>query len=318
MNKSNRISSFSVSSGMARLLACSVLMSMQAPGFAQEPPAAEVPSEVVIFTAPSALVSADNQDPNAGGPGSKMGWNIPGGNYRSGKGWWALVCDKEAKTGTGKAGCSLHTTQLSVTRGKHAVYDSEPVDSQMLYWSPLPAGFDRVPEANDERPLMVALFKPVGKVVKLNLHEGPITTYVHQGMNDFPSTQRQGTLEVRLPMPDGQYADIVPRIRISTKGTGDEPPQMEIATLELRFGKLRQQLPGFAYSGIDAGYQIPTRKDYLLWAGDLDGDGKPDLMLSHGDPGMDISLYLSSLAKEGELVGLAGQFHFDDPSSSGC
>jgi hypothetical protein len=61
-----------------------------------------------------------------------------------------------------------------------------------------------------------------------------------------------------------------------------------------------------------------SRQDYLLWAGDLDGDGKPDLILNHGEPGIQVALYLSSLAKDGELVGLAGRFQYSDPSSAGC
>ena len=48
----------------------------------------------------------------------------------------------------------------------------------------------------------------------------------------------------------------------------------------------------------------------LNWAGDLDGDGKVDLLLDIGihDASSRMALFLSSLAKEGAMVGLAGFF----------
>lgn len=48
----------------------------------------------------------------------------------------------------------------------------------------------------------------------------------------------------------------------------------------------------------------------LVWAGDLDGDGKLDLLLDlrKNDLTTELALYLSSAAKEGELVGLAAEW----------
>lgn len=305
-----------------KLAACLLTLSLGglvSTSAAQSRPAADAPSEVVFFPGPfGALVSHDNADANAGAPGSQAGWHIPGGNYRAGKGWWALVCDLEAQAGAGKAGCSLHATQLSVKRGKHSVYDSDPINSQLLHWSPLPAGLDRVPYESDRPPLLIAVFKPVGKALKLNLQAGPVPTYVHRGMDDYPATRVPGTLEIRLPMPDGRHADIVPRVRMPKQEAPKATAQPEIDTFELRFGKLRQRLPGYTFSGLEEDYVSLDRKNYLLWAGDLDGDGKPDLIINHGEPGLNVSLYLSSLARDGELVGLAGQFQFMDPSSAGC
>ncbi len=299
-------------------LALGLLPSLSSPAAETETPS-ETQGEVVLFPGPlGALVSHDNPDQNAGAPGSKAGWHIPGGNYRAGKGWWALVCDQEAQSGIGKAGCSLHATQLSVARSKHSVYDSEPVSSQLLHWSPLPGGLDRVAREGERAPLLIAVFKPIGNLAKLNLQTGPIASYVHKGMENYPVAQRPGTLEIRLPMADGQHADIVPRVRMQRQESVEAPAQPEIATFELRIGQQRQQLPGYAFSGPDAEFSTLDRKTYLLWAGDLDGDGKPDLILSHGEPGQNVALYLSSLAKDNELVGLAGNFQFMDPRSAGC
>ena len=53
----------------------------------------------------------------------------------------------------------------------------------------------------------------------------------------------------------------------------------------------------------------------LLWAGDIDGDGKLDFVISdeNDNGGNSISLYLSTFAKPGELVGFAAVC-----GSSGC
>jgi hypothetical protein len=49
----------------------------------------------------------------------------------------------------------------------------------------------------------------------------------------------------------------------------------------------------------------------VIWAGDLDGDGKLDLLVdvSNHDNASDTALYLSSKARRGELVGLAATLH---------
>lgn len=47
------------------------------------------------------------------------------------------------------------------------------------------------------------------------------------------------------------------------------------------------------------------------WIGDIDNDGKPDLILnqSTSESGTDLMLYLSSAAKAGDLVGLVAKWH---------
>lgn len=57
----------------------------------------------------------------------------------------------------------------------------------------------------------------------------------------------------------------------------------------------------------------------VLWAGDLDGDGRADLLLSlpDDDCGFDDRLYLSSMAGPGQLVGLAARFAGRHPAC-GC
>lgn len=58
----------------------------------------------------------------------------------------------------------------------------------------------------------------------------------------------------------------------------------------------------------------------LVWAGDRDGDGKLDLIIqSVGDGGRTSSgIYLSSLAKTGELVAYSETDDGDDEEEEGC
>jgi hypothetical protein len=260
------------------------------------------------------LVAANDTRAEAGGPGRPTGWHIPGRSYLGGDGWWALVCGNELSA-TLAQGCTLHSTHLSVTRAMHSVYDGEPIASQLLHWSPLPANLDRLARENEKPPTLVAVFKPIRSLAGMKLMAGPVATYVHPGMGHYPATGRPGTLEVRLTMADGKYLDIVPRVAKSPPG--EPSPLVNIATFELRQGTLRQRLPGYEFSEIgDDGSLSPQQ--YLLWAGDLDGDGKPDLIINHGGYGSNVAVYLSSLAKEGELVGFAGSFQYSDPSAAGC
>jgi hypothetical protein len=64
--------------------------------------------------------------------------------------------------------------------------------------------------------------------------------------------------------------------------------------------------------------EIPLRRQTLFlygsqridWCGDLDQDGKLDFLFTAADKGVTATLFLSSLAKEHEIVGYAGSFFF--------
>jgi hypothetical protein len=214
--------------------------------------------------------------------------------------------------------CALHSTSLQVLRARHPAYDSDPVPSQLLHWSPLPANLDKLERKGEVRPDLIAIFKPIRSLAALKLGAGPVKTYAHRGMANYLHTGRPGTLEVRLEMGGGGHADLIPRL-----GQADATQQGAIfeehpfSTLELRVGDMRQQLPGFGWQVMDETATLRPQ-DFLRWAGDLDGDGKLDLILDQSGGGGRIALYLSSLAKKGELVGLAGTFEYFDPSASGC
>lgn len=57
--------------------------------------------------------------------------------------------------------------------------------------------------------------------------------------------------------------------------------------------------------------ELPAGSKLLRWAGDLDRDGKLDLLINatrHASGELDYRLFLSSLAGEGEIAGAAGAF----------
>ncbi len=246
------------------------------------------PTSGDLVLLPGPLAPLDESTPEA------TGWHLPGRNFRAGEGWWALAC--------GPLGCALSATRLSVRPAMHDVYDGEPVPSQKLQWAPLPANGAQV----------LAVFKPIRSLAgRLPLRAGPVTTWLHAGLTSYPRGSRPGTMETPVPAGQGAPVLVLPRL---VEGADGADPTIEI---ELRIGPQRQSL-GRSGFGIE-GPQVLRGPDYLRWAGDLDGDGRPDLLVRlPGSGAVDVALYLSSLAGPGELVGLAGRFQYADPASAGC
>jgi len=236
-----------------------------------------------------------------------LGLNLPGRNFRAGAGWWSLVCDR---------GCRLNPVQLSVHPATHPVYDSEPEPSQHLRWAPLPEGLVSRTDPAPANVHLLALFKPVRSLSGLKLSAGPVTTWLHQGMASYPPGGRLGTMEVAIPVAGQAPALLVPRLLAAGHGAGES--QAETLVLELRIGAQRQRLGTFDTGGIE-GLQPVQPTSYLMWAGDLDGDGKLDLLIDlSGGVTRKVELFLSSLASGQDWVGSAGRFEFVDPSQAGC
>lgn len=250
---------------------------------------------------PSSLVTSDDKKLE-----DILGWDLPGESYEAADGWFALVCDQA------NVSCQLHSTNLTITKASHSVYDSDPVPGQFLQWAPLPFNLGKPLGESEQRPQLIALLKPDNQST-IKLKSGSIKTFIHKAADIYPKTDRLGTLEVRITYQKNQFMDLIPRMQMPSKN--DEFPK--INTIEIRSGLLRQQLEGFQISPV-VGTGFTSPKDYLIWAGDLDGDERPDLILRHADSENHISLYLSTLAQKGEIVGLAGSFVFSDPSSPGC
>jgi hypothetical protein len=80
----------------------------------------------------------------------------------------------------------------------------------------------------------------------------------------------------------------------------------------------KRQLLGSLVFDIEGPGPVSARQ-YLRWAGDLDGDGKLDLLIEFGMSGStETVLFLSSRAQDGELVGAAASFTYFPIESAGC
>jgi hypothetical protein len=78
--------------------------------------------------------------------------------------------------------------------------------------------------------------------------------------------------------------------------------------VQLREGKVHQWLGAPTTDPcFPIGFDAILPNDYLIWVGDLDHDQKPDYIINLG-PADGYTLFLSSLAKPGQLVGEAGHY----------
>lgn len=124
-----------------------------------------------------------------------------------------------------------------------------------------------------------------------------------------PRETGTGTLEARIDLPGGETASLVPMLLNAPEADTPLPPML----LQLRAQGRRQLLPG----QLGRCSHTTDSAAYLLWAGDLDRDGRPDYLISFVDLDGPVHLYLSGEAKAGQLVGLAGVYNVP-PAEAGC
>lgn len=235
--------------------------------------------------------------------------HLPGLEYKAGSGWWLLSCDKT---------CSLKAETLSSVARLHAQYDGPPVSGQVLSVAPGAAQH------------MVMLFKPFrGRGKQLMLAEGPVKTWVggeHHDMSMQPVGHNMWAGNLRLS--DGQVLKLIPRATDvngpSQAGTGQADAETSNAgiprsvALDVELNGSRQTIGDFMF-GISPNETLKP-SDYVVWIGDLDHDGKPDMLiqLSQDGAGTTYVLLLSSFAKPGQVVGEAGRFTYFPIESAGC
>lgn len=227
--------------------------------------------------------------------------HYPGREYRSGTGWWALSCKKGQ-------GCELAAVSLNAKSKLHDAYDSPDVPGQLLMFTPA-------------QPDSLLFLKPKAEVVNvLPLNAGAVTTWHWSGGDERETgnmrhrTVSPGSMEREVTLPSGEVMQWIP---VLTLPDPKKPPKdswdssEDPLRLELRMNGKRQVLQQLSYRELGERYSI-NLDNILLWIGDMDGDGKPDFLLSG------FKLFLSSLAKEGELAGEAGAFSYADITDSGC
>lgn len=267
---------------------------------------------IIFFPGPlMPLPGEEKRGPASADKVSEAGWIVGGEPVPAGGGWWALIC---------KQTCALYPTRLKIKLSK-TIVGGASVQIQALQWSPLPYGLNRItttveqpdsstPPTTDKvatshsstAPTLIGLFKAIDASKGRYFKSGPIKTWLHDGTEAYPLPDRTETMEIKIPLGEGNFATLVPRTR-----AGDQ-----IDALELRAYGKRQSLAGYANATSEDILQGP---EVLSWAGDLDGDGKLDLVLSHDHRDIDSVLYLSTLAQSGELVGLAGSMKYVRPES---
>ncbi|HVK98208.1 MAG TPA: hypothetical protein VM553_00275, partial [Dongiaceae bacterium] len=171
---------------------------------------------------------------------ARLVWVVGGDPVPAGDGWWILVCDTD---------CALHAATLQVSQTNASASEEEKIPAQKLQWTPMPAG------------QVVAIFKPAAANSALRLKAGVVKTMD----DDLTSSD---TMTITIPLDNAQTALLVPRV--ASAGAD------RIDRLELRIDGKRQALPGYQLSEPD---EVLDDLQVLLWAGDLDGDNKLDLVI---------------------------------------
>ena len=196
--------------------------------------------------------------------------------YKNGETWQALVCGNE---------CSLQPVVLNVRSEILLKYFNDTVTGQRLSIAKPPTGE------------LIALFQGLPPTAAV---KSP-TTLLHRGLTKYPGSGRPGSLEIGIPPFGSEKLRIVPRL------VNDRTVRVYLES-----DRHRQRLGELGIPEMNAGpSDMAKGRNLLLWAGDLDGDGKLDLVMSFESwVGNDSSvvLFLSSLAKGGDFVGKAGSY----------
>ncbi|MDD5274626.1 MAG: hypothetical protein PHR16_00920 [Methylovulum sp.] len=223
-------------------------------------------------------------------PSSSEGLALSNVTFKSGKGWWILSCETT---------CKITPSTLTVSEGQYSQYDD--LSYKVLQWSPVPTGNT------------LLMFKPLHVPAHtLKLSAGPITTYYPIDGDSIEKAMSVRAKEAELLLLDGTRAQLLP-VLVLPDSKSDQ--SKGVISLELRIGEQRQTLVQGNFIVQDN--YIFSPKEYLPWSGDMDNDGKLDVLIRSGFCGS-VALFLSSLAKPGELVGEAGRFEYLPLAGNNC
>lgn len=204
-----------------------------------------------------------------------------GTTYKDGETWQALVCSKT---------CILQPITLRVYSGNIYPDAPEPILGQRLSMSkPLPQRLSVMLKEGR----VIALFRLLPDAVIRQ----PLSTLLHAGMLSYPGAGTPGTLEIGIPPLGPEKYRIVPRL----VKDGNANIYLESSS--------KRQLLGMIHADL-GGLEFPEKRKLLLWAGDMDGDHKLDLIMSFPST-LSVVLFLSTFAKDGNAVGEAGSFYLD-------
>ena len=197
----------------------------------------------------------------------------PGQRYRAGSDWLALVCIKNE--------CSFEPARLVVQKKQwQGHYDDKPTNGQKLVFSrqkPGPGAVLGWFRPNAENPTWL---KP-----------GSVTTYAAR-TSKIKRPASEGTLEFAVDLPGGKQTTLVPLY--------DQEKRRFL--LQIREPARRQLLDELG----SCSHTVTA--DYLVWAGDLDLDGKPDYLINFADDVGVARLYLGKQARPREIIGVGGVY----------
>jgi hypothetical protein len=247
------------------------------------------------------LREAGEMSGNMDGVQFVVGNNIwqPGREFKSGNAWLGLACSPTA--------CTFQPAVLSARpKARKEQGEDKPAAGQQLVFKLVTPSRVKVVAWFSTVPGSPAWVKP-----------GPVATwYAGSGR---PKPTGKGSFEAKVEAPGGESAIFVP-MALSAARVPELAKHWEGAAngpayfLQLRWGGKRQLLPG--QLGV-CSKAVSSDADYLLWSGDLDGDGKPDYLISFADGGGQEHLYLSGTARPNQIVGLAGA-HRAPPNDTEC
>lgn len=221
----------------------------------------------------------------------------PGNTYVNGSRWLALSCVAK--------GCVLEEAMLAVKKESwQGHYDEYPTQGQRLRFS----------KKTSSPGKAIAWFQP--DVAQPWLKPGAVATY-YSVILPRKQPLGRGSLEAQVDLPDGGTALLVPMAlsRARLPYSDYDGLSYDTVLLQLRSHGNRQLLPG--HLGECSGGLPFGPNQYLQWAGDMDGDNKPDYLISYIDADGPVHLYLSGVARPGQLVGVGGVY-FSPPFGGEC
>lgn len=265
-----------------------VLLGLHGVALAQDPLQNKSIGPVVLLPPTAGAVGED--PPDAGT------LHLPGREYRAGSGWWALACD---------GACTLAPLQLEVAPRPFPAREDNLVSGQALRFSPAPPAGTLLLFKPWRAPASALRWRPG---VVDTLHPGPASRL--RARADTPGTQ-----EAEVPLPDGRVLGLRPVLHTLSRVASEEHDGLLM--LEVTLDGRRQTLGRFAITECEP---PPLRRaTFLRWAGDLDHDGRPDLLVDFSlGHGQNLALFLSSLAGPGQVVGEAGRFRLEPVDVVGC